>query len=163
MTVNAVILDSDPTRVTELRRAFEAFKTVTISTVDQVVYTRPIPGLDAVVLVLPAAERWGARPLPGEAQVLKTTVTDQSNGMPRYVIAGVALRPADPRGPLAETRLFVGSAFQAARQFNKTNPCDQIQRLGFWGDNLLKGVTPEQLASIFSEFSTEDSSGNALK
>jgi len=98
---------------------------------------------------LPAAERWGSRPIQGRAQILETFPEDQRDGMPPYVVTGVVLRDEDPRGALAETEILIRSAIEAVRGFNKQ--CEkQIKRLGFWGVDLLKGVTPDQLMQLLS-------------
>jgi hypothetical protein len=51
--------------------------------------------------------------------------------MPAFVVAGVALRPDDERGPLPETRLLVGAAFEAVRLFNESKPREHT-RLPDW-------------------------------
>lgn len=145
-----IVIDSDQGTLTSLADAFRTLEDVEIATVNRVLYTRPPPGLDAIFLVLPAAERWGAKPIPGQAQVLKTTSEDQRSGMPSFVVTGVVLRRDDPRGPLPETKLLVHSALDAVRSFNAESS-KKIHRLGFWAVNLLNGVSPQQLAQVFSE------------
>jgi hypothetical protein len=63
--------------------------------------------------------------------VLNTSPRDQGDGMPAFVVAGVALRPDDERGPLPETRLLVGAAFEAVRLFNESKPREHA-RLPDW-------------------------------
>ena len=151
MSLKLAIIDSDQDRLNGLSVAFrERGSSVETVKVDQVLYVKPPGGLDAIFLVLPAAERWGSRPILGQAQVLRTTPEDQRTGMPPFVVTGVALRPSDARGPLPETRLLVSTALEAVRSFNAGND-DAIHRLGFWAVNLLNGVTPAQLAQVFSE------------
>ena len=145
-----VILDADQGTLDELARTCKGLGAVTVQKVDRVLYTRPPKGLDALFLVLPAAEKWGAKPLRGEAQVLKTSREDQVEGMPPYVVAGVVLRPDDPRGPLPETRILISTALEAVRHFNQSNNAEKIRKLGFWAVNLLNGVTPQQLATILT-------------
>jgi hypothetical protein len=146
-----VILDTTQKTLDELETRFKSVGAITVQKVDRVLYMRPPKGMDALFLVLPAAEKWGAKPLPGKAQVLKTSPADQRDGMPPYVVAGVVLRPSDPRGPIPETKILISTALHAVRQFNLANQGDQIHKLAFWAVNLLNGVTPEQLSTIFAE------------
>jgi hypothetical protein len=119
--------------------------------VDRALYSLPPPpGLDAIFLILPAAERWGARPILGRCQVFPTTSDDQRKGMPPYIVTGVAMRPEDPRGPVPETRMLITTAIEAVREFNARNT-EKINRLGFWTSNLLGGVSPVELAEIVLE------------
>lgn len=145
-----VILDANQKTVDELAARCKLLDAIMVQKVDRVIYTRPPKGMDALFLVLPAAEKWGAKPLPGKAQVLKTSREDQRDGMPPYVVTGVVLRPSDPRGPLPETKLLISTALDAVREFNLSNN-EGIHKLGFWGVNLLNGVTPQQLATVFAE------------
>jgi hypothetical protein len=146
-----VILDVDQKTLDELATRCKPFGAITVLKVDRVLYTRPPKGMDALFLVLPAAEKWGAKPLPGKAQVLKTSPEDQRDGMPPYVVTGVVLRPSDPRGPLPETKMLISTALDAVREFNLSKNGEGIHKLGFWAVNLLNGVTPQQLATVFAE------------
>jgi hypothetical protein len=146
-----VLLEPDQETVDRLAIACTALGVIKVQKVDRVHYTHPPSGLDAIFLVLPAAERWGARLIPGKAQLLETSSEDRRGGMPDYVVTGVALRTDDPRGPVPETRILIGTALEAVRQFNPAHKGGEIRRLGFWAVNLLKGVTPEQLATILAE------------
>jgi hypothetical protein len=146
-----VILDADQKTLDELATKCKPLGAITVQKVDRVLYTRPPSGMDALFLVLPAAEKWGAKPLPGKAQVLKTSPEDQRDGMPPYVVTGVVLRPSDPRGPLPETKMLITTALDAVREFNLSQNGEGIHKLGFWAVNLLNGVTPQQLATVFAE------------
>ncbi len=73
--------------------------------------------------------------------------------MPPFVVTGIVLGTDDPRGPIPETRLVVATAIEATRQFNASSSAEKIKRLGFWAIDLLKGVSPGQLAQIFREIS----------
>jgi hypothetical protein len=132
---------------------------IMVRKVERTSYFHPPEGIDALFLVLPAAEKWGAEPLIGEAQVLKTSLDDQRDGMPPYVVTGVVLRPEDPRGPLLETKILVATALDAVRQFNLAHEGEGIHKLGFWAVNLLNGVTPQQLATVFAEVISTSRSG----
>lgn len=149
MNLEIVLLDPDQKTLDKLAKACEALREITVQKVDRVDYTHPPSGLDAIFLVVPAAERWGARLIPGKAQLLPTSSEDQLDGMPPYVVTGVALRPDDPRGPLPETSMLISTALDAVRQFNLSHNSREIRRLGFWAVNLLSGVAPGQLSGIF--------------
>lgn len=146
-----VILDANQETLDEIATRCKALGAVKVQKVDRVLYTRPPKGMDALFLVLPAAEKWGAKPLPGKAQVLKTSPEDQRDGMPPYVVTGVVLRPSDPRGPVSETKMLIRTALDAVRGFNLSSGGNEIRRLGFWAVNLLNDVTPEQLSAILAE------------
>jgi hypothetical protein len=60
---------------------------------------------DAIFVGLGMAERWGARPLVEQLQVLRTTDADTRRGLPPYVIAGFVLH--DPASsPLEVLRIW---------------------------------------------------------
>lgn len=149
MSLNVILIDSQQSTIDSLSDAFRGVNAISFAKVDRVLYSLPPPpGLDAIFLLLPAAERWGARPILGRCQVLQTTPDDQRKGMPHHVVTGVAMRPDDPRGPLPETKLLITTAAEAVREFNSRGQ-EKINSLGFWAIDLLKGVTPAQLAEIF--------------
>lgn len=106
--------------------------------------------LDAIFLTLPAAERWGARPLLHQAQILRVTPAQDTApvGMPPYVIAGVAMAPDDPHDPVFELQLIMTSALEAVRAFN-TKHAEALKVIGFWAGHLLLGqLEPEQVGKI---------------
>jgi len=144
------LLDADQARLEKLVMAFKGSDVVRVQKVSRVHYTHPPSGLDAVFLVVPAAERWGAKPVPG-AQIFKTSADDQRDGIPPYVVAGGVLRPGDPRDPVQDAKIVIGTALNAIREFNQANKGKEIHNVGFWVVNLLGGVTPEQLSTIFAE------------
>jgi hypothetical protein len=111
-------------------KAFLGITGIDFVKVPGVRYWSPPPGLDAIFLLLPFAEHWGARPLAGQAQLLRTTSEDQAKGMPPYVVTGIVLRPDDPRGPIPETKLVIQTAIEAVRQFNDSSKSERITRLG---------------------------------
>ena len=156
MSLHILLIDSKQSTIDDLSTVFQRFDSVEVVKVDRAIYTLPPPsGLDAIFLILPAAEKWGAKPIPGRAQVLQTSSDDQQKGMPPYVVTGVVLRPEDPRGSLPETRLLLKTACEAIQHFNQSSN-KKIKRLGFWAMDLLKGVTPQELVKIFSELDIKD-------
>jgi hypothetical protein len=149
MSLKIVLIDTNENTLTSLSSALSSVKNIETARVDLVRYTKPPEGLDAIFLVLPAAERWGAKPVVGLAQVLRTTPEDQRQGMPAFVVTGVVLSSEDARGPIPETKLLLATAIDAVRTFNATGN-ERIERLGFWAVNLLNGVTTSQLADLLS-------------
>lgn len=90
-----------------------------------------LPDVDAIYLSVMAAERWGARPITREAQVLQTTPADQELGLPPFVIAGVALAAEDPRGdPEFDLSVIISAVLSAVRRFNQAVP-HTIQNVAF--------------------------------
>jgi hypothetical protein len=109
-----------------------------------------LPDLDAMFLTLPAAERWGARPLVHKAQILRTQRAQETSpaGIPPYVIAGVAMAQDDPHDPVFELQLIMTATLEAVQAFNATHP-EAIKVIGFWAGNLLLGqLAPEQVGQI---------------
>jgi hypothetical protein len=47
--------------------------------------------------------------------------------------------------------MLISTALDAVRQFNLGINGNRIHKLGFWAVNLLNGVTPQQLATVFAE------------
>jgi hypothetical protein len=106
--------------------------------------------LDALFLPLPAAERWGARPLLHKAQILSAQGADGKSAvdMPPYVVTGVAMAADDPHEPAFELELMVISVLEAVQAFNTKHP-GAIQVIGFWGGNLcMDQLGPEQAGKI---------------
>jgi hypothetical protein len=100
MSPTTVLIDSQQSTLDDLSKAFLGVKDVEFVKVDNVRYTSRPSGLDATFLLLPAAERWGSRPISGKAQLLRTTSEDRENGMPRFVVTGIVLgrhQRSDPR------------------------------------------------------------------
>ena len=152
MTPLIVLIDSQqPGLPDDLSKAFRGITGVDLVKMPHVRYLSPPSGLDALFLLLPFAERWGALPIAGRAQVLRTTAEDQAEGMPPYIVTGIVLRPDDPRGPIPETKLVIQTAIEAVRDFNASSTSAKITRLGFWAIDLLKGISPAQLAEIFRD------------
>jgi len=147
MIFNLVIFDSDPEKVIALESAFGELASVTILHVDTMLYLRPPKGIDVLYLPLAAAERWGSKPLVHESQILSTSLNDQESGLPPFIVAGTCLAPNDPRGSVPEMKLLLLSVFNAIRSFNSRGK-RKLRRVGFWGDNLLTGLTPHELKGI---------------
>jgi hypothetical protein len=92
--------------------------------------------VDAVFLTLPQAEKWNARPILHQAQVLPTNPNESDDAnMTPYVIAGVATSETDPSdSPVFDLKLVVRCILLAARDHNRM--CDsidnEIRRVGVW-------------------------------
>jgi hypothetical protein len=109
-----------------------------------------LPYLDAIFLPLPAAERWGARPLLHKAQILSAqgAAAIPSVAMPPYVVTGVVMAPDDPHEPAFELALIITSVLEAVQAFNTQHP-RAIRVIGFWGGNLcIDQLGPEQVGRI---------------
>lgn len=90
---------------------------------------RNLDGLGALYLTLPYAERWGAKPILYQAQVLKTRAEDE--GMPPFVVVGGAFHPDQLRDPRYELRQIISSVLEAVEKFNRENS-EKIFSVGFW-------------------------------
>lgn len=148
--IEVVILDPNQEILDELARSCDALGAVTVRKVDRVAYTHPPSGLDAIFLLVPAAEKWGSKPIL-QAQVLRTSPEDQRSGMPRYVVAGGVLPRDVPREPVKDAKMVISNALDAVREFNLSSNGEGIHKLGFWAVNLLDGVTPQQLSKILAD------------
>jgi hypothetical protein len=159
MTLKLVIFDADPQNVAALESVFRDMKSVSIKSVDTMLYRKPPRGLDVLYLPLTAAEQWGSKPLIHESQILPTTPQDQQNGLPPFIVTGTCLAPGDPRGPIPETRFLLTSVFDEIRAFNNRNEF-KLSRIGFWSHNLLTyhlsaSLTPLELKAIVVEIIPE--------
>ena len=106
--------------------------------------------LDAMFLPLPAAERWGARPLLHKAQILPTQLAASTPpfGMPPYVITGVAMAPDDPQNPRFELQLIMTAVLNAVESFNAAHP-EAIQVIGLGAGHLcVDRLEPDQVGKI---------------
>jgi hypothetical protein len=126
-----VLIDERTDIVEKLRAGLEGFPYITVMSL-RPSESHKIPELDAEYLSLPAAERWGARPLVHQAQVLEIPAQDrEKHGMPRYVITGVAMAEADPRDPRFELKLWMRAVVEAVNTFNRSH-ANPIQKIGVW-------------------------------
>src|ERR1041385_1202129 len=94
MNARLLIFDDNDEVVEKLLAAFHGRAELTARWLEPSEIAQ-LPELDALYLTLPAAERWNPRLLFYESQVLKTQTED--NGWPRYIVAGIAMKPDDPR------------------------------------------------------------------
>lgn len=133
MNLQLLFSDSNEQRRKEIRRAFGTIPGLSVLSIvpDQL---PKLEGLDALFLTIVAAERWGSRPIPYRAQVLKTHRTD---GMPPFVVTGIAMNPGDPRinNLAAQLHLVLTAVLDAVKSYNQENNFP-IGRIGFWTDDL---------------------------
>jgi hypothetical protein len=113
-------------------------------------YTQPPPGLDAIFLPLPAAERWNPDFRSRRAQILLSSPIDIKKGFPPLVVTGVNLTSEDPKDVLSQTRILLQSALEEVHDYNLRND-GGIQNLGIWVMTLTNGVTTGELASLLRE------------
>src|SRR5258705_12583975 len=134
MKIELVIFDSNAEVVRMLQAAFGGRAELSARRLEPSEIAK-VPELDALYLTLPAAERWNARLLFYESQVLKTQAED--NGWPRYIVAGIAMKPDDPRAgiPSEELKLAVKAVLDAVESYNQENRFP-IGTIGFWTRDL---------------------------
>jgi hypothetical protein len=154
MQLNLMIFDSDASNLAELKSVFSGMSTVTIQKMEVMRYLRPPNGIDILYLPLAATERWGTRPLIHESQIIKTSLSERENGLPAYIVTGTLLAPDDVRDPISEMTILLDAVFNAIRSFNSRNKAS-IRRVGFWGYDILRGLTPTDLRAIISQIAPE--------
>jgi hypothetical protein len=150
MSFTLKIFDSSENTLKALSDTFEDCACVELVKTEKVLYLKPPPGLDALYLTLPATERWPVKPLVHKSQVVKTSESEQQQGLPPYIVTGTLLAEGDPRGPIPETSLLVAAVFQAIREFNAQNG-NRIRVVGFWAVDILRMVNPSELRKILKE------------
>ena len=148
------VFDSSPITVKRLADVFADCPSVEVVMTKNVIFYQPPPGLDVLYLPLAAAERWGAVPLIHRSQILKTSPSEQQNGLPPLIATGTCLAPDDPRGPVPETSLLVSAVFQAIREYDAENK-DRNYVVGFWAVDLLRMVNPIELRKILKDLVPE--------
>jgi hypothetical protein len=105
-------------------------------------------GLDAEFLSVMGGEKWGARPIVHQAQVLKVPPGDRAAGWPPYVVAGVAMTQVEPHDAGSELGLIVRCVVEAVKQFNAENG-NVVQTIGLGADWIgLRKLSPEEAADI---------------
>ena len=130
MKLKIIIGDQDPSVVSQLREGIAGFSFITPLVLSPEGIRR-YPGLDAEYVSLPAAERWGSKPLIHGVQILNTSSTERAEGFPPYIITGVAMNADDPRDPRFELKLWITALMNAIAAFNEisNNP---ITTVGVW-------------------------------
>jgi hypothetical protein len=149
MEFELLIFDPNPDVVAALNQSFHDASAISVQLVKKMLYLEPPRGIDALYLPLAAAERWGAKPLVHDSQVLATSDEDQRKGLPPYIVTGTCLSPEDARGPVPEITLLLTSVFRAIKAFNTVHDA-KLRRIGFWAYNLLKGLEPSELKAILA-------------
>jgi hypothetical protein len=130
-----------------MKSSFNDMPSVTVLQTEKMLYLEPPPNIDVLYLPLAVSEKWGAKPLIHVSQVIPTTTKDQENGLPPFIVTGCCLAPSDPRGPVPEMTLLLKCVFEAIRVFNDQSQF-KLRRIGFWGYDLLKGLTADELKDI---------------
>lgn len=145
--MKVILIDEIGETLTDLRKGLRDIPTIEFAEVEQAVYMAPPPGLDAVFMTLPAAERWGPNFKSRKGQVLSTSLRDRERGFPPFIVTGVNLTPADPTDPLSQVRIILEEAFAAVTEHNHHKE-DRITSLGFWVKTLTNGVTSGNLVEL---------------
>ena len=144
------VFESDATVIADLRAAFRGTTAVVVEYVSPRPHFEPPAGIDVLYMPLMAAERFGSKPLVHESMVLPTTAEAQRQGLPPYVVTGTCLSPDEPRGPIPEMRILLTAVAAALRAFNQ-HEAVKLERVGFWADDLLTGLTAVQLRGLLSD------------
>lgn len=147
MRPKLVFSDDSEATAEALRRAFRGCPELSASVLkpDQL---PKLGGLDALFLTLVAAERWGSRPIPYKAQVLRTLPEDE--GLPPYVVTGIAMNIDDERinDPRAELELVMSAVLDAIEVYNSENN-GVINAIGFWTELLgINHMNPVEAGQI---------------
>ena len=139
--------DPDVERSKELNRSFQGHPQLIARELKTPDLMR-LDDIDGIYLSVMAAERWGARPIVHEAQVLETTPADRDIGWPPFIIAGVAETADDPRDPQFELRLIVLAVLRAVEEFNVTAK-RAIETIAFGPEwTGIKRLAPQQAAEV---------------
>jgi hypothetical protein len=150
MSFSLLIFDPDSTSVASMKSAFTDLPSVAVQKVEKMRYLEPPGGIDVLYLPLAVAECFGSRPLIHKSLVLPTTSSDQEGGLPPFIVTGTCLAPDDTRGPEPEMKLLLAVVFDSIVEFNSRSNL-KLRRVGFWGYDLLKGLTAPQLRQIVLE------------
>lgn len=118
-----------------LREKFSAFEPVVVQRLKQGEYVPCIPGLDAIWLTPPYAEKWGSMPLLHQAQILTTSAEEQRSGIPRFIVAGVSTTAEEAKNPLRQLELTLRTILEKIEDFNGGG-AEPIRNLGVWSSYL---------------------------
>lgn len=102
------------------------------------------PGLDALYVSIPMAEKWGARPELNQLQVLATSEQEHAAGLPRYLIAGLATDPVDDPQPRALLHLILRKVVELARTDSRLLQHGADVVIGFMAPHLLLREVPAE-------------------
>ena len=150
MAITLKIFDSNQSTLAKLGESLGDCPSLELLKTEKVLYLRPPSGLDVLYLPLSVTiERWRAKSLIHESQVLPTSISEQEDGLPQYIVTGTCLAENDPRGPIPETSLLVSAVFRAIREFNREND-NRIMSVGFWAVDLLRMVNAGELRMILA-------------
>jgi hypothetical protein len=150
MNFHLLIFDPDSTNVSAMKSALSDLPSITVLQVERMRYLEPPQGIDVLYLPLAASARFGSKPLIHQSLILPTTHKDQQTGLPPFVVTGTCLAADDPRGPIPEMKLLLSVVFNSIRTFNREGE-QKLRRIGFWGYDLLRGLTASELKEIIIE------------
>jgi hypothetical protein len=126
---NLIFVETDAERVKLLQQGFASHPQLAAHVLD-IHELRALPNLSAIYLSVVAAEQWGSRPILYEAQVLRTTAEDRSEGWPPFVIAGGAFRIGDSLDAESIFSLILRAVLKSVGDFNAAHG-DLIRSIGF--------------------------------
>lgn len=106
--------------------------------------------LDAVYLTVTMAERWGAIPQAGKAQVLTTSDQEQLSGLPRFIVAGGAFR-AQAHPKVSQVPAVIKAVLEAVMNHDSQRSSEPIRRIGFWEPTLGAGsLTVDEICRVLN-------------
>ena len=110
-----------------------------------------LAGIDAFYLSLTRAERWGARPLqPHSVALLRTTESDQREGMPPYIVTGLVLKDDEPNTGAFCIPLLVKAMLAVIDGANAQHP-GVIRTIGFFEFELtFPGTSLTEVAGLLA-------------
>jgi len=145
--VKLLVIGKADEEMEQLRFLLRDIANIGFVEVDKAYYMNPPPGLDAILLTLPAAERWNPDFRSRRAQVLSTSEEDRKEGFPPFIVTGVNLVQGEPEDLPSQLRILLERALQAVEETNTIIEC-QISNLGIWAMDLTRCATTSQVSEM---------------
>lgn len=144
------IIGEDDEELNDLRSLVGNLSRVGFIEVEKAYYVQPPRGLDALFLTLPAAERWSPDFKSRKAQILNTSLEEQRDGYPPFIITGVNLAPDGPRDLASQLKLLLRKVLEASEESEQRAEL-KIENLGFWAMDLTRCATTRQVSEFLHE------------
>jgi hypothetical protein len=128
VNLDIIITDSNPERVARFQAVFDGHPHLKAARIRPNEFFK-IPGLDAIYMSTVAAERWGAKPIMHEAQVLPTSPEDRLENWPAHIVAGVAIKTEEKGNSKFELELIVESPFLDSLRIAGSPEVNRTQRM----------------------------------
>jgi hypothetical protein len=131
VTIELILGDPDPHRVSSINQLtagvpyFHAVRVTSCQALGS--------HCDALYFTLPAAERWGARPLPlHRAEVLRRSDYKVGDALPSYVVAGTVVSQEELHDPKRQLQIILAAVVNAVQSFNSGQGTIVIRTVGLW-------------------------------